>query len=341
MKKNKKTIALALAFVAALLFSSGFSMIISLSDNRNPLDITTVVFGITNLLSVLSIGYLFIKILSSNEKKSIAQLKKRLIPSFVFSLFATVFIALSFYYLANYAIFRIKGWDMENFTSRIGPGAIISLSVGLFVCCIVFFYSAWRQAIDREQKLREENLKYQYRTLKTQVNPHFLFNSLNTLSELVYVDAKRADNYIQKLAEIYRYILDNEETEFVRLSKEIEFVQHYFELQKERNDNKILLNLDIKNADKFKVIPVSLQILVENAIKHNSASTEKPLLIQIRDETGYIVVANNIQRKNILNNSSGSGLPNLKERVKLITGKEIVIDQENNQFVVKIPLVQL
>jgi len=338
MKKNKNTTVL---LASALLFSFGFSMIVSLLENLSPFDITTVVFGITNLLSVLSIGYIFNKILVNNSKKPIAQLKKKLIPSFVFSLLATVFIALSLYYLANYILFQIKGWGIENFFGRIGSGAIISLSVGLFVCCIVFFYATWRQAIEREQKLREENLKYQYRTLKTQVNPHFLFNSLNTLSEIIYTDAKKADNYIQKLSGIYRYILDNEETDLVPLDKEIEFVKQYFELQKERDENKIQLDIDFENVDKFKIIPISIQILVENALKHNVISEREPLVIHVNGDDKYISIFNNIQRKSTLGYFSGTGLSNLKERFKLITGKEVVINQANNQFTVKLPLVDI
>ena len=336
--KKKKTILL---LVGAFGFSFGFSMIISWLDTYNPFDVTALVFGVTNFFSVLSIGYLFNKILVINSTKSAAQLKKSLVPSFVFCLFSIIFLALSLYYLGGYALSLIKGWSTENFFSKIGTGAIISLSVGLFVCCIVFFYTAWHQAIDREQKLREGNLKYRYRTLKTQVNPHFLFNSLNTLSEIVYVDAKRADNYIQKLSGIYRYILDNEEADLIPLNKEIDFVRQYFDLQKERDENKIQLDIDFENADKFKIVPISLQLLVENALKHNVISEEKPLIIHINDNNKYISVSNNMQRKSILGDSPGTGLSNLRERVKLITEKDVIINQENNQFTVKLPLVDI
>jgi signal transduction histidine kinase len=338
MKKNKKTI---LMLLVALLFSFGFIVVMRLQEGLRLFDISTLIFGITNLLSVLSINYLFIKILNNNSTKSIAQLKKRLIPSFVFSLLATLFIALSLYYLGNYAIFWIKGWGMENFTNRIEQGAIISLSIGLFICCIVFFYTTWRQAINREQKLREQNLKYQYKTLKAQVNPHFLFNSLNTLSEIVYEDAKKADNYIQKLSGIYRYILDNEDVDLIPLGKELAFVSKYFELQKERDGNKIELNIDIPDVGIYGIIPISLQILVENALKHNSVSENNPLKINIYKKDMLIVVSNNIQRKNNMDNSYGTGLANLQERVKLITGREMVVVQENDEFRVKIPIINI
>ena len=216
-------------------------------------------------------------------------------------------------------------------------GAFISVVVGVFVSAIVFFYTTWLQAVNREQQLHEENLKYKYRTLKTQVNPHFLFNSLNTLSEIVYVDPRKADNYIHKLAGIYRYILDHEETDLISLNEELDFVKQYFELQKERDGNRILLDVEIANPSQFKIIPISLQILVENALKHNAASEEKPLKIQICAKDGYIIVSNNIQRKNRLNDSPGTGLANLRQRTKLITGRDVIQTQEDNQFVIKLP----
>lgn len=338
MKPNKKSILL---FVAAVLFSFGFIIILRSVQNLNVFDITTIVFGITNLLSVLSISYLFNKIVDSNSAKSIAQLKKRLIPSFVFSLLATIFIALSLCLLGNCTLFWVKGLRVTNMTNWIGPGAIISLSVGLFICCTVFFYATWRQAIDREQKLREENLKYQYKTLKAQVNPHFLFNSLNTLSEIVYKDAKKADHYIRKLSGIYRYILDNEDVDLIPLGKELEFVTKYFELQKERDGNKIELKIQVSDSEKSGIVPVSLQLLVENALKHNSALENSPLKITIYKEDMLIVVSNNIQKKNTLNNSYGTGLINLKERVKLVTRRDMAVNQENNEFLVKIPIVSI
>ena len=342
MKKNKKT----LVYLAiAILFGFGVVIINRLLHNLNPFTLETVVFGATNLPSILIVAFLFDKILENNSKKSVAQLKRQLIPSFILTLLATTSIVFFFYFFGNYVYFLIDG-DMAmdqtgafRAITSISKAATICFFAGLFVCCVVFFYTSWHQATEREQKLREENLKYQYRTLKTQVNPHFLFNSLNTLSEIVYINAKKADNYIQQLSGIYRYILDNEEIDLVPLDKEIEFVEQYFGLQKERDEDKIHLEIDLENADKFKIVPISLQILVENALKHNVISKEKPLKIHINCDDSYISISNYIQRKSVLSNSSGLGLPNLKERIKLITSKEMVINQENNQFIVRLPLV--
>ena len=122
------------------------------------------------------------------------------------------------------------------------------------------------------------------------------------------------------------------------LNEEIEFVKNYFSLRKERDGEKIKLEIRIENAEKFKIIPISLQILVENALKHNIASHDRPLEINIYREGGSIIVANIMNSKTVLCNPSGIGLVNLRERIKLMTGKEIVINQENSRFIVKLPL---
>lgn len=127
----------------------------------------------------------------------------------------------------------------------------------------------------------------------------------------------------------------------ISLSEEIDFVKQYFSLQQERLGNKIELEIACENADKFKVIPISLQILVENALKHNVASEENPLKIKICTVEGkYIIVSNRIQKKNILKDARGTGLANLKERVKLIMGENLFIDQANNQFLIQLPIIR-
>jgi LytS/YehU family sensor histidine kinase len=208
------------------------------------------------------------------------------------------------------------------------------------IISIIFFFILWKNSSKKEQNLREENLKFRYQTLKSQINPHFLFNNLNTLSELVYEDAKKADDYIQKLSRIYRYLIENEETKLIELEKEIDFVKEYFSLQKERYMDKILLNINIPNIRDYKIIPISLQSLVENAIKHNSYSSDMPLIINITRNNNYIVVSNNLQKKNIIERSMKTGLQNLKERVRLILDKELIFKEENDSFIVKIPVIE-
>jgi hypothetical protein len=341
MKKNKKQIAI----IAALLFSVVFSIIYKWIQTGNPFRVETVVFGIVILLNLLILGSLGSKIFRDYSTQPIVQLKKKIILSFIFFVLAALLISFSLVCLGVCVLYLLKGLDASLLPKQLFfvefPSAIKHFSIWISTGSIFFFYVIWRQAIDREQLLREETLKYKYRNLKTQVNPHFLFNSLNTLSEMIYTDTKKADNYIRKLSGIYRYILENEEADLIPMDKELEFVKQYLELQKERADDKLQIDINFPNADKFKIIPVSLQILVENTLKHNVMSEETPLEIWIYAESRYIVVSNPIRRKNILDNSSQTGLSNLGERVKLVMGKDMIVKQENDMFLVQLPIVSM
>ena len=196
--------------------------------------------------------------------------------------------------------------------------------------------------IKRIEKTTEEKMRYHYETLKNQLNPHFLFNSLNTLSSIIYQDVTLADRYIVKLSSIYRYILDQYENKLINLENELEFVKDYFYLQQLRDEDRIQLEIDILHPEKYQILPVSLQLLVENAFKHNAASIEKPLVIKISGVSdGYISVENNRQPKQQLSGSFQIGLKNLAERVKIITGKELKTEQSSIYFCVKIPIINL
>jgi hypothetical protein len=218
-------------------------------------------------------------------------------------------------------------------------GFFIATFVGFGIGGLFFFFVLWSEAVDRVQKLREEKLIFQYETLKSQVNPHFLFNSLNSLSSLVRKDPDLSEQYVQKLSTIYRYILENDNKELVPLSAEMEFVNNYFFLQKIRDEEKIELKIELKGNENIQVLPVSVQLLVENALKHNSATRKQPLEITIHFEgLDKLVVRNNLQKKNQMNSSSKIGLKNLKERSRLILNREIEIHETDDEFVVKIPV---
>lgn len=254
-------------------------------------------------------------------------------------------ISLSLVSVGVYSFYLIKGLDTSNFINHLFKvelnSAIKQFLIWILLGSAFFFYTIWRKAIEREQMLQKENLKYKYQNLKSQVNPHFLFNSLNTLSELVYDDAERADKYIQKLSTIYRYILENEETDLIPLKQELEFVKQYFDLQKERDNGEIMLKIELDNVENYRIIPVSLQLLVENVLKHNTISQENPLKIEIYFQDDCVIVSNSIHRRNVLEKSTNTGLLNLKERVNLTIGRKLEVSEENNQFVVKLPIVQI
>lgn len=341
MKKNKK----AIAFFTAIIFSTVFSLLFKWGQTGNPFTAETILYGTIIFINILILGSIAYRSYQKNSNKPAKQLKKSILPSFLLFVLIALIISLSLVSIGVYAFYLIKGLDTTHFLKQLFQvelsGAIRQFSVWILIGSVFFFYIIWRKAIEREQKLREENLKYKYQNLKSQVNPHFLFNSLNTLSEIVYEDEKKADKYIQKLSGIYRYILENEEIDLVPLSKEIEFVKQYFDIQKVRDNDKILLEINFQSADEYEVVPVSLQILVENALKHNSKSKKSPLKIYIAKGNDCVVVSNNIQRKNIVENTSKKGLINLKERVKLILDKDLILEENNNQFFVKLPFIKV
>jgi two-component system LytT family sensor kinase len=211
---------------------------------------------------------------------------------------------------------------------------------GLSIGAVIFVYLQWQEALKREQKLREETLLFQNETLRSQVNPHFLFNSLNTLSSLILTRPEIAEMFTIKLASIYRYILENSTKPKVTLVSEIAFINDYFELHRIRDEEKIEISVDVPDAHKYEIIPVSLQILVENAIKHNAATRESPLVIKITLDDNHIIVRNNLQRMASQKQSTKIGLKNLSERVRLSYGEELMIEETVSEFIVKVPLIK-
>ena len=211
---------------------------------------------------------------------------------------------------------------------------------GLLFGAAFFIFVQWQDALKREQKLREENLIFLNETLKNQINPHFLFNNLNTLSSLIGTSTEIAESFISRLSSVYRYIIENSAKEKMLLSDEMEFIKDYVYLYQVRDQDKIRLDISVKNPEIFFILPVSLQILVENAIKHNIATKNNPLNISIYTEGENIVVRNNLQKMASQIKSTGIGLKNLSERLRLFSGKKMIIEETDNSFLVKIPLLK-
>ena len=199
------------------------------------------------------------------------------------------------------------------------------------------FFREWKKAIVREEELKRNILELEYASLKNQVNPHFLFNSLNVLTSLVS-ENEDAVKYIKKLSDVYRYLLENKDKQTVNLSTELKFAEAYIYLHQIRfgENLKSYINISEKN---FSIVPLSLQMLIENAIKHNIISEDKPLSIEISSSDGYIIVKNNLQTKNTRETSLNIGLENIKKRYIYLTNKELVIEKNENSFVVKLPLL--
>ncbi len=304
---------------------------------------TFLVTFLTIFLVSSGLGYLASYMTVKASKLSPDKLRKRLLPALLIFYAGAFLISNLVVSLGVLGWFIYTGSDLNEFFPHLFQRELnfanSSFAMWLMFFTIGFFYILWQKSSRREQNLIRENLKYRYNTLKAQVNPHFLFNSFNTLSELIYVDTSKADSYIRKLSGIYRYILENEENDRIKLEDEINFVEHYLDLQKERNAGKVNIQMQIPNAGEFEIVPVSLQILIENALKHNQISEKHPLQINIFQKGDYLFVSNNKQKINQLENSTGKGLANLSERVKLITKNSLIIRDYDNKFEALLPLI--
>jgi two-component system LytT family sensor kinase len=180
----------------------------------------------------------------------------------------------------------------------------------------------------------------QYDNLKNQLNPHFLFNSLTSLNSLIFENPQLASEFLHQLSKVYRYVLENKEKTLVSLSTEVNFISNYVQLLISRFDKGLQVNINIsEQALDQKILPVTLQILIENAMKHNITSQDSPLVIDIYDESNYLVVKNNLQIKQIVDNSNGQGLENLRSLYRVLIENEIVIEKNDANFIVKIPLL--
>jgi hypothetical protein len=342
MWRNKKLRTV----VRTLLFSAVYALLFKWWQTGDPFRASTLRFGVVTFFMVLTALIVWQVFFRKQMDRPVRQLKRIIVP--LFAVYLAVVLVTSFCIVALEAFLRrpVTGLDVSGVRDLLidveFPGMVKVYPVVIFIAFAMFFYANWRDATGREQQLREENLKHKYKSLKAQVNPHFLFNSLNTLSEIVYTDAGKADRYIQKLAGIYRYILENEDTDLISLEEELRFTGRYFELQQERDGGRIRLTVDFPHAGRFRIIPVSLQLLVENALKHNSASEEDPLEISVcnRNDTD-LVVANRLRKRSTLSGLNGTGLANLKERVRLITGREMVVKTENDRFTVALPVIKI
>lgn len=205
----------------------------------------------------------------------------------------------------------------------------------------IFLLEKWRFSLAELERFKKENAEFQFESLRNQVNPHFLFNSLNTLSSLIFQDQQKAGSFVRELSDVYRYILENRDRELVTLKKELEILKSYIYLLLLRFEQNLSITIDLpQNLDNFLIPPLTLQMLVENATKHNVISKKKPLHVKIFAEDIYIVVSNNLQLKDSKTYSSKLGLKNIKSRYNYLTDKAVEISEGPDEFKVKIPLIK-
>ena len=222
------------------------------------------------------------------------------------------------------------------------------VTIGILLAALLLILYMFRMNKQRQihflqskaQMLEKEKALVMFESLKQQLNPHFLFNSLSSLSGLIETDQQLAGNFLKQMSKIYRYILKSRDSEVVPLKEEVEIVQTYISLQKTRFKDGLQVNINIDEDDLHKKIPpVTLQNMVENAIKHNVIDVDSPLLMDIYVENEYLVVKNNLQKKQVVESSNKQGLSNLRSLYKYLSDKPLIIEEKGIIFLIRIPLI--
>jgi two-component system LytT family sensor kinase len=222
----------------------------------------------------------------------------------------------------------------------------VNLVAGFMISSIyeaTYFFARWKESVKLNEELKNQQIRTQFEVLQNQMSPHFLFNSLNTLTTLIAEDPTVAIDFTQTLSEVYRYILQNKERELVSLHEELEFTRSYVYLLKKRYPENLHVDFSVDAEFKeYHIAPLTLQMLVENAIKHNTVSKTEPLKIEIYVNNGEsIIVKNNLQPKTSLEKSTKTGLDNIRKRYSYLGNRNIDIITSKDHYMVAVPLIRL
>ena len=270
--------------------------------------------------------------------------RKRTIAAIV----GTLVMNIALVYICNYLNFIvIQGKNPEKFFN--GEMNFINwffINFAIMISAIGHargFMAAWKNSTKKEvveQKLIAKSANAQFESLKNQLDPHFLFNSLNVLDSLIEENPVQAQRFTNSMSKIYRYVLEQKDKELVSVEEEIDFAKTYCELLKTRFEDAVTFDFNISEEDKKGfVVPLSLQLLLENSIKHNFATSSKPLNIKIFTEKGNLIIENNLQTRELPNTSTGVGLANIVSRYNLLTERNVFVEKSEAFFRVKLPIL--
>ena len=244
-------------------------------------------------------------------------------------------------YMVDRFLWGMTGRDVFYDVSAKAFITIVLDLVIFYLYYSTFIANNWIKSIEKNEELKRENLLAKYEALKNQVNPHFLFNSLNTLSGVVEQKPELATHFIKKLSDIYRYVLEQNDKEIVSLQDEMKFIVDYIFLSKMRFGEALLFKSNIPDNNTTQIVPLGLQMLVENAINHNIIADDMPLKIEIEIEDGFIIVRNNLQKKKTIISDKGSlGLENLRKRYMYLSNASVEVIETDNKFIVKLPTIE-
>jgi sensor histidine kinase YesM len=257
---------------------------------------------------------------------------------------ATIITLIGLFVLRAFITTVIYNTDFDSFLANeswknYSFGVWITLTI-VTVFHIIFFYNRYQKNKIQEQKVIAGTASAKFDALKNQLDPHFLFNSLNVLTSLIEENPDNAQKFTTSLSKVYRYVLEQKSKELVTVDEELNFARTYMSLLKMRFEDSIIFEIpDQASNPESKVVPLSLQLLLENAVKHNMVTSSKPLHIRIYEDGDHLVVMNNLQPKQIVKKSSGVGLENIKQRYALLSNRKVHINQRGQDFAVAIPML--
>jgi sensor histidine kinase YesM len=256
---------------------------------------------------------------------------------FIVGIIVTILYSLIFVY----AISFVYRW---SFGLEINLSVLISVAFTFAISLFMHgrgFLLNWRKTAIEAERYQRESITAQYESLKNQVNPHFLFNSLNALSNLVYEDQEKAVQFLRELSKVYRYVLETREHEVVPIDQELEFLKAFLFLQQIRFGEKLQVEFGVTTSD-YSIPPLALQMLAENSTKHNIVSEDDPLTIRIFEENEFVCVENNLQvRRTIGEPSTGVGLENIKRRYAALSSRNLEVMNNGVTFLVKLPKIKI
>ncbi|HMB63989.1 MAG TPA: 2TM domain-containing protein [Eudoraea sp.] len=239
------------------------------------------------------------------------------------------------------------GFKGESWEEFVAGETVVYYVITLLITIVVsvffhafYFYKNWQEGKVKEQKIIAGTASAKFDALKNQLDPHFLFNSLNVLTSLIEEDPGQAQKFTTSLSKVYRYVLEQKNKDLVSVGEELDFARTYVRLLKMRFEDSIIFEIPEQcNNPDAKIVPLSLQLLLENAVKHNVVTASKPLHIRVTENKGMLVITNNLQEKQVLKKSSGVGLKNIQQRYHILSDREVIIDKTEKDFSVSIPLL--
>lgn len=272
---------------------------------------------------------------------------KRAVISIIAILLANIVLVYFCNYM-NFVVFQKAATTEEYFTGKYNYINWFTINIALLISAFLHakgFMEELKKTSKKEvveQKLIAKSAHAQFESLKNQLDPHFLFNSLNVLSSLIDENPRQAQKFTASMSKIYRYVLEQKDKELVTVEDELEFAKTYCELLKTRFEDSVDFVFDVKKEDYRRfVVPLSLQLLLENCIKHNFATSSKPLVIKIYSENDTLRIENNLQVREQIKESSGIGLANIVQRYALLTKKNVFIEKSEDYFKVKLPILSV